>query len=442
MTNLYYIDKTDDQFLLDSFSGLGGFQYAYYLLRHARESDDKYQRRQALAVYPNYVRKMVGVYMGFLWKQTPTRDVGDLYAQFMGNANGAGGKIDAVLSSYQRLAMILGTVYIIVDKPREQGATRADQTMPYMTLRMKSQLTHEEKDCAGVWTKVIFSEVDNGATVFRTFTLTEWSVSTKVDGTGVIAQGVHNLGRVPVVRLHIAKPLNPTDSRSQSWIYDLAQLCWELYNVRSELREIERNQTFPILTVPVQSDQERERLRDMTIGSENGLTYNPTGGGKPEFIAPPDAPAKHYMDRLAAIVDEIYRIANLEFVGSVQPSGDALSFHFQEINSSLNGMAQLCETAETEVAWLVYAWMGQTFDGNIAYSKEFNITDLMTELKLAMDAITLNIGQEFDKALKKRIAKQILGNDTAPSVMTGIDKEIDAGGDIYGNRIQQQAGMP
>jgi hypothetical protein len=51
------------------------------------------------------------------------------------------------------------------------------------------------------------------------------------------------------------------------------------------------------------------------------------------------------------------------------------------------------------------------------------------------------MGSEFDKAIKKRLAKQILGNDTSPTVMQAIDDEIDAGGDIYGNRVAQQAGL-
>ena len=51
----------------------------------------------------------------------------------------------------------------------------------------------------------------------------------------------------------------------------------------------------------------------------------------------------------------------------------------------------------------------------------------------------MQLGSEFDKAIKKRTAKQILANDVSPDVITAIDAEIDAEGDIYGNRIAQQA---
>ena len=433
------INRTSDQFLLDAYSGHGGFANGDYLVAHPRETETKFDRRKELAVYPNFTRKIVDVFMGFLWKQSPSRETDDLYAQFAANADGAGSKLDVVLTGYQRLAMILGTVYVIVDKPTEQGATKAEQALPYLALRLKSQLVRESKDAAGVWQSVTFSELQDGKPLYRTFTLTGWTLCNKPDGSEVMAQGDYALGRVPVVRLHIAKPLNPTDSSSHSWVYDMAQLNWDLYNLRSELRELLRSQTFAILALPVADDSERERLKDLTISTENALTYNPSGGGKPEFIAPPADPVDLYMKQIADTVSDIYRIANLEFVGGVQQSGVALSFHFQEANSSMRSMAEMCEAAEMEIAALVHLWQGQAWTGNIAYANDFNLSDVASAIATALDTVTLGMGAEFDKAVKKRLAKQILGNDTGPSVMAAIDKEIDAAGDVYGDRLAQQS---
>ncbi|MDP1664124.1 MAG: hypothetical protein Q8L79_03280 [Methylobacter sp.] len=434
------INRTSDQFLLDAYSGQGGFATGEYLVAHPRETTTKLERRKELAVYPNFTRKIVDVFMGFLWKQAPSRETDDLYGQFSANADGAGGKLDTVLFSYQRLAMILGTVYIIVDKPTVQGQTKADQAIPYLALRLKSQLVVETKNAAGVWQSVTFSEVDNGETVYRTFTTTGWTLSKNQDGSESIDQGVYSLGRVPVVRLHIAKPLNPTDSSSQSWVYDLAQLNWDLFNLRSELRELLRSQTFAILALPVTDDNEREKLKDMTISTENALTYNPAGGGKPGFIAPPADPVELYRKQIGDTVENIYQIANLEFVGGVQQSGVALGFHFQEANSSLRGMADMGESAENEIAALVYAWQGDKFSGNIAYANDFNLSDVAGAIAVALDTVPLGLGSEFDKTIKKRLVKQILGNDTSPGTMTAIDKEIDAMGDPYGDRLAQHAG--
>jgi hypothetical protein len=83
--------------------------------------------------------------------------------------------------------------------------------------------------------------------------------------------------------------------------------------------------------------------------------------------------------------------------------------------------------------------MAQTFDGNIAYSNDFNMSDLAEAISQALDTMTLGMGAEFDKAIKKRLAKQMLGNDASPATMAAIDKEIDAQGDEYGDRLRRQA---
>lgn len=441
------IDRTSDQFLLDAYTGKGGFSDGSYLLPHAREAQEKFDRRKALAVYPNYVRKITNVFMGFLWKQSPGRQTDDLYDRFATNADGAGTSLNRLLFTYQRLALILGTVYIIVDKSSVEAQSRAEEPVAYCGLRLPGQLVKETKDSHGRWESVTFVERVDRDNQFRTYTRSGWKVTKDIEGKNILQkdgenlEGNYSINRVPVVALHAAEPLNPADSRSDSFVYDLANLNWDLYNARSELRELFRAQTFAILALPVSSDKEREALQDVTISTENALAYNPAGGGQPGFIAPPADPVKLYEENIAGIVVTIYQVANLEFVGGVQQSGVALSFHFQEANSSLCGIAEQCEQTENEIAELVYLWQGREFRGHIAYATDFNMSDLKEEIAVAMDAVGLDMGAEFDKALKKRLAKQILSNDTAPSVMTTIDDEIDKVGDTYGDRVASEAGQ-
>ncbi len=435
------IDRTSDKFLLDAYTGKGGFADGSYLVAHPRETEDKFKFRQQMAVYPNFTRKVTDVYMGFLWKQTPSREADSLYDRFMANADGSGTSLNRLLFTYQRLALLLGTVYVIVDKPDAKAVSRADEALPYCSLRLPSQLVKESKDAQGNWLSVTFSEKLKGQTQYRTFTTDGWVLSKDKSAVKVIKQGHHNLKKVPVVALYSSEPLNPMESRGDSWAYDLANLNWDLYNARSELRELFRAQTFSILALPVANEKERESLQNLTISTENALTYNPTSGGKPGFIAPPPDPIELYEKHIASTVEDIYRVANMEFVsiGGNNLSGVALSFVFQGINSSMRGIAERCEQAENEIARLVYLWQKRDFQGHIAYATDFNLSNLKEELGIAMDSVSLNMGAAFDKALKKRLSKRILANDTAPKVMTEIDKEIDAQGDIYGDRIAQQA---
>jgi len=60
------------------------------------------------------------------------------------------------------------------------------------------------------------------------------------------------------------------------------------------------------------------------------------------------------------------------------------------------------------------------------------------ELQLALDAVTLSLGPAFERALKKRLARQILGDEVSPREMEEILREIEAGGDEYSDRIRRR----
>jgi hypothetical protein len=452
----YNFNRDSEKFLLDSYTGKGGYLPASYnnsvnangsyLLRHPRETDTKYANRCQAAVYPNYIKKIINAVIGFLWKNEPIRDADDdLYQSFLKNANGGGKSLNYLLTSYQRLALIIGTVYIIVDKPNVLATSRADERLPYITMRKPSQVIEDEHDEYGQLTYICFSEEnEEDKIVYRHFYTDSWKLTNDEAGNDIIASGQYKLGRVPVVKLHATPPLFECEEQSDSWAFDLAQINWELFNVRSELRELERGQTFSILKLPISNEQERQSLREsgVTISTENALLYDPNGGGDVGYIAPPAEPAQHYIGRIADLIVEIYKLANLEFVGGVQQSSESRQFNFQATNSTLAIMADMCEQAEREIANLVMLWMGKTeFTGNIAYPREFNFVDVKQTIDTAIDAVSLDISPTFDKAIKKQVAHKLLSTDVSATVMQAIDDEIDADGDIYNDRIKTAAGV-
>jgi hypothetical protein len=124
----------------------------------------------------------------------------------------------------------------------------------------------------------------------------------------------------------------------------------------------------------------------------------------------------------------------------VQQSGVSLSFHFQEANRTLGLIAGNTEQAEREIAALVSAWQGRDWNGVIAYPRDFNLTDLAEALSQGMESIQLGISPTFDAEVKKRLARQVLGHGVPQATLETIDKEIEAGGDPYGDRAAKEAG--
>jgi len=139
-------------------------------------------------------------------------------------------------------------------------------------------------------------------------------------------------------------------------------------------------------------------------------------------------PAQIYLEYINFLISQMYKIVNLEFALGSQTgaSGVALDFEFQQVNSLMAGMALHLEQAEYKIADLVARWNGESgFNGKIEYDKDFSFKDLERELKNAMDALSLQISQTFDAELKKKMAREILGDYIDENTIERIDKEIE-----------------
>lgn len=443
-----------DAHLMDAYTGRGGFETGEYLVRHGREGDDKYLNRKAICTYPNYVRKVVNAYLGTLFG-APAQRSGEAaaWAALQANADGAGGQIDDVMRRAERLAMLLGTVYLVVDRPQGAALTRADDLtlMPYVVIRKPADVASLTLDRLGGVQRIVFRDRDAaGEPVYRGWDAERWWISQDENGESLVtgaddrpATGEHRLGRVPVVRLHSSDLIEVTDERADPWVRDLAALALDLFNLWSELRELLRSQTFSIFTLPIADQAEVERLRThgLTIGTENAVPYDPSRGGQPGYVAPPDGPVTLYQQQVKDTVARIYELANLEFIGSNQASGVALEYHTRNANKTLGLFAQGMELAEAEVGRLACAWLGEPPDDvRVTYPKSFDVEDLRLRLGEAVDAVALDMGAEFNRLLKARTARQVLGDSVGPKDYEAIDRELEAQGDPYGDRAAAEMG--
>ncbi len=412
------VDFKSETFLLDSYTGQGGFLDGGYLIQHPRESDAKFARRVRLAIRPNFVKKIVESYLGYLFRVPPSRkseSAGD-YDAFQANADGLGHSLDKMMGRAQKLAMLLGTAFLIVDRETEGGT-------PYLSVRLPSSVASSTRDARGRLLEISFRETFDGQTVVRHFDAYGWKVA-DVSGS-TMAVGNHNLGQIPVVALHAHDPLL-NETCVASWIGDIARINCDIYNAISEMREIIRNQTFPVLLIPQRFQTDKSDAKSITVGTDNALAYDPADGA-PRYIAPPDNPITVIQGYIKDLIGMIYQSVNLEYVsGFASGSGLAISYFFQQTQSSLSGMAAQLEGAETRIAALVVGYGGERWDGSISYSRDFDLQDLKQDLEIAIDALSIGISETFDKELKKRAARNVLGREVGAEVYAQIDGEIDA----------------
>lgn len=411
------VDFKSETFLVDSYTGQGGFLDGSYLVQHPRESDAKFARRVRLAIRPNFVKKIVDSYLGYLFSVPPSRPSGSaVYDAFQSSADGMGDSLDRVMQRAQKLAMIAGTAFVIVDREPIGGP-------PYLSVRLPSSIAWKTRDARGRLVEIAFRETIGGITTIRAFDATGWRIA---DGAGeTVAAGQHGLGEIPVVALHSADPLLNEISVAP-WIGDIARINYDIYNAISELREIIRNQTFPVLLIPQRFQSDKSEAKAITIGTDNALAYDPADGA-PSYIAPPDNPITVIQGYIKDLIGMIYQSVNLEYVsGFASGSGLAISYFFQQTQSSLSGMSAQLEAAETRIARLVAGYAGEAWDGMIGYSRDFDLQDLASDLENAMSALSIGVSDTFDRELKKRTARNVLGREVNADVYAQIDGEIDA----------------
>lgn len=427
----------DYRFLLDAYLGTGGFADGSYLIPYPRETEEKLKRRRELAFYPNFVKKIVDTFVNTVFSTPPARkDLPDEYTAYIQNTDRKNTYIDEFMKNLLRLSLIYGSVFVVIDKENTQARTRAEESLPYAVVLTPDAIENIEADEFGNITSITIKTTYG----FLTFTEEDWIKSKDKDLKQVIEQGKHALGKLPVIHVSWRESLLPTEIPVQPFILEIARLNRDLYNAISELREILRATTFPVFTLPVKDLNTLEEIRrqGITVGTENVIIYNPEGGGRPDYIAPSPEPIKVYLEYINMLIELIYKSVNLEFVlgTSQQKSGVALEFEFQDLNRMLSGFASRMEAIEYQIADLVMRWYDKEFDGVINYKKEFSFRDVERELKLAYDALSLNISPTFEIELKKNIVRLLL-DEVDDWTLERIDNEI-AGLEGLDNQLNRE----
>ena len=334
------------QLLRDAYFGSGGFETGAYLSKHKRESEEDYTFRRNNAYYLNYFAPIVNALVDPIFKKNPLRDYHGsaerIIKSFSLDADAAGTNIQIFIKRAAVMAKVYGISFIVVDNARNVDS-RSQQEMlqrrqfPYAYVLEPDNLEEYGIDKTGDLEYIKFKEIahiESGTIQYRYvyFDRTSW----KIWGDGIVLQqGTHNLGRVPVVPL-FSRMLEQKTMRPTPELLPIARTAKALYNHCSWLGEILRNQTFPLLTIPSLD------AKDLVIGTNNALGYNPDYSHEPNFIAPPSDPATILQNQIASLVQEMYRMANLSFIISTTQnnnSGIARQWEFERTNQQLANFA-------------------------------------------------------------------------------------------------------
>jgi hypothetical protein len=319
-----------------------------------------------------------------------------------------------------------------VDNVAEQPGTMAEalkaRAYPYVYVVKPEQVTDYAVNKAGMLTSITYTVAsDNSGSIGSknetwTWTATTWKC---IGADGIVKDGEHPLGRLPIVPL-FGKDRDPGDMKPQSEFYNIARVNKRIFNLCSEIDELIRNQSFSVFTYPMGERQDQEDVKEIVTGTENAMGYDGTLSNKPEYATPDSAPLEQLRQERKDLVTEIYRMAELSHVTGVQEktSGVAKAWDFETTNRTLADFANNCEHGEREIVILFELWTSSKVNYDVKYSDDFGIVDVIAELDKVGKALDLNIGSQFNKAVKKK-AVDVYLNDLPEDEFDAVIEDIE-----------------
>lgn len=400
------------------------------LVRYQRESDKKFGARNAVAFGESQLAIACSRFVGYLSAKPPLRTVPhDLYAQMIDDIDGRGNSLDVWWQEFIAQGKARGSMLLLIDMPRalpgDRGTQLALRKLPYWLPVLPEDLTDYELGDDG---RFLFAEFSG--TILRDgkqepcrwrFDAQEWRASS-IDGKTLFDSGIHGLGECPL--LIWTEGLEFPAFGPFAAIADISK---RLFNLESELDEILRSQTFSVLTMAVPDNTtEAQKLTaaqtaGQTIGTQNLIVHS---GQTPTFIAPPDGPARVYMERISALRQRIDSIGLNVATIEQQESGVAMMMRFQQINSELIKCAVRSEDLERRAWDLSARWLGMSAAPTVNWSRDYQVADVRREMEILDSMQTSQMPAEVVAEQQRRIVSaQFAGADA--DLMDGLIAAID-----------------
>ena len=416
------------KFARTAYEAMDGFYNGSLLDKYPRETDDKYEARQKIAYYTNLFAPAVNRYVGYLYKQRPTRvalsrpDIVDIISN---DIDLKGNNIDVFMGTVAKNLKIRGVAVVLVDNFKELGTNAKEQMSerkyPYFVEIYPENIDSFVLDIDGTFKEVSILDVEwvqeDGEWIEKevkyTYTKNEWVK--ELDGE-IVEQGEHNLGVNPVQYISENGKF-PTIGEFTT----IASLNKRHYNLTSELDEQLRGNTFSILTL---NANDPKKDVDLKLSTENALTYG-RDLERPAFIAPDIAPAQMYQDRIEKMEKTIREISYDITTNKAHESGIALSIKFDGLNSSLANFASRLNNFERNLFNIVARYLGIDNLIEITYPKDFNITDVEKEVAILSDVKDLGyVLPEYEKQKLMQIITNDLHNVSYGRI-EDIKKEVE-----------------
>lgn len=445
----YDDNKARWEFYLRSYMGGEDYIDGGYLTRYIAEDKDEYSRRLDLTPMDNHCKNIIHIYSSFLWRVPPTRVYNSLdnnaaLLPFIKDADLEGRTFDAFMRQAQVWASVYGHVWIIIDKPQSNAATRAEELeqeiRPYATMFTPENVFdwRYERTASGKH-KLVYLKVRESVdrisdteteTYYRVWT--ENTIETWVahnDNEQKLETIDNALGKIPAVFLPAARSV--VRGIGVSDLSDIAYMQRAVYQELSEIEQLIRISNHPTLVKTYDTDA------SAGAGAVINLPDDMDGQLKPYQMQP----SGQNLDAVrASIRDKVEAINRMAHMGAVRgtealtQSGVAMQTEFQMLNAKLSEKADLLELAEEQIWDLFCQWQQVTNDVEVYYPDAFDLRDYDKELMFLQQMRATGVqSQTLQQGIDKKIADLLLDDE----MLAKSHEEIEASAPALGQFTEQ-----
>lgn len=431
------------EFMRHADNGTGGFLFGQYLTSHSRERN--YKERRNYSYYLNFVKRIINALTKPIFREEPVRKLkatNEFWDMFLKNCDRRGHSFNTLMKKAARKTKRYGVYFLVVDNDKPEaiavsvGQAKEKKQHPYVYCYSPEDICDYKWDDLQRPILITFREwYDNkdGEKVwrYREWTPTKWELYELEDDkqTGkktrkVIDFGAITIGEIPIIPIYDEEPDEEEDPvLPHPPLYHVGRTNLAVYDLSSELRELERNQGFSLLRIPVEPGK---TLASVEVGTKNAIGFPSTSSQPPDFMSPDAEIPRALMEDRKFLIEQMFEMAALVgIVGMVvkQESGRAKEWEFQSSREELTRIGHTMEHAEMEVARLFGLYMKTDLQYEVNYSENYGLVDISAETEAAAAGLALNISPRVNVEIKKdwvlknfRDSKEELVNELLDSI--------------------------
>jgi hypothetical protein len=428
-----------------SFVGGELYKSGSYLTQYLGENTgpgDQYAKRLESTPLDNHVQTTVDIYRSFLFRTLPKRELGLLMNNPLVNAwlydtDQEGQSMDSFLKTANDLAVSMGSVWILVDKPEYKVETEAEAIQlgirAYAAVYTPQNVLdwYHERNIAGKmeleYIKVKESENDEYVTFtcWHKDSVEKYKVSK--DNQGEIDKIVeHNeypnpLGYIPFV---FHAPLkSPVKGVGLSMIADVANQQRFIYNCASEIEQHLRISSHPTLVKPTSTDAVAG------AGAILNLDESIDPGLKPYLLSPSLSTTDSILKAIENSVTAIQRMTHtsaIQATTGTPMSGVALQTERQLLNAKLADMADTLKETEYQmwITWLDWQALNMPENFSLEYPETFDMRDEHLELDFLMKARSAGVSNTMfqDEISRQVVALTVDDDEVQNEILADMEK--------------------